>query len=136
MHLHVIKNLRWAPALSIRAQIMHKKYTLKTQNLQIFCNIRQYTTGIFCIDRTMSTFCIPPWLFLKVLVDWTPVKLQVFRTLLWGTGHRGTDFVTGEKQIIKGKVHVLILRNIYILNYLFNKLNGNSPRTQIYIHTL
>lgn len=70
---------------------------------------------------------------LKVLVDWTPVRLQVFRTLLWGTGHRGTDFVTGEKQIIKGKVHVLILRNIYILNhvnYLFNKLNGNSPSTQ------
>lgn len=68
---------------------------------------------------------------LKVLVDWTPVRLQVFRTLLWGTGHRGTDFVTGEKQIIKGKVHVLILRNIYILNYLFNKLNGNSPSTQL-----
>lgn len=66
---------------------------------------------------------------LKVLVDRTPVRLQIFRTLLWGTGQRGTDFVTGEKQIIKGKV--LILRNIYIFNYLFNKLNGNSPRTQL-----
>lgn len=66
-------------------------------------NVNKYETivtihnfsDISCIERTISTFLHCAMTFLKVSVD--PTRVLTIDL-------SGTNFVTGEKQIIKGKV--------------------------------